>query len=155
MAVENRKSPRGLVMFSALSVMILISLWNAKSPAQSENETCPCFGYEQVEAIFLSGEGLSAEERIRDCRAEDYKVEFTAEAVVWDQNYDLLAQATVNWYDFDPGGCEYINNMSGLAVESSIRWPHPAPEGTARACFDIISSVIAKKDTDGNCTTYP
>ncbi len=127
----------------------------SQAQSQSVTETCPCFSYEEVESIFLGGMDLSEEERISDCSAEDYKVECSAEVIIWDQNYELIAKARVDWFDFDPGGCEYINTTFDPGVERNVRWPHPAPEATARACFNIISSVIAKSDRSGKCSTFP
>jgi hypothetical protein len=89
------------------------------------------------------------------CRAEDYSVECNAEVIVWDQDFELIVKARVEWFDFDPSRCDYIDNTGNPSVERNIRWPHPAPEATARACFNIISSVIAKSDTTGRCNTYP
>ena len=132
--------------------MVLISL---ETQAQDEDKTCPCFSYEEAESIFLAGEQLATEGGVVSCSAEDYDVEMSAEVVVWDQDYTTIAQASVKWYDFDPSRCEYIDSIGNAGVERNVRWPHPAPEVTARACFDIITSVIAKSDTAGNCITYP
>jgi hypothetical protein len=144
-----------LFMFPTISVVVLMGLVSMDINAQDENETCPCFSYEEVETIFLKGVGLAEDEGMTDCSTQDYSVEFNAEVVVWDMEYTLVAKARVDWFDFDPGGCEYIDTSSDPAVERNIRWPHPAPEGTARACLNIISSVIKKSDTSGKCTTYP
>ena len=135
--------------------VVLMSLISMESPAQDEIGTCPCFSYEEVESIFLKGEQLTEEEGTSDCSAQDYSVECSAEVIVWDQNYAIIAKARVDWFDFDPGGCKYIDNTPDPDVERNVRWPHPAPEATARACFNIISSVIAKSDTAGKCYTYP
>ena len=142
-------------MLLALSVIVLMGLKNMELRAQSDNQVCPCFSNEEIESIFLAGLGMTEDESIIDCKAMDYKVEFVAEEVVWDQNYDVVAQARVKWFDFDPGGCEYINNMADPAVERSARWPHPAPEATARTCFNIISNVIKTFDKDGICNIFP
>ena len=132
--------------------MVLVSMG---SPAQDENETCPCFSYEEVESIFLAGNGLAVEGGALVCSAEDYSVEISAEMVIWDQDYSTIAQAGVKWYDFDPSRCNYIDTIGNPGVERKVVWPHPAPKATARSCFDIISSVIAKSDSAGNCNTYP
>jgi hypothetical protein len=155
MVLAERKSFHKLLMFPAVSAMVLMSLINLESRAQDVNETCPCFNYEEVESIFLSGVHLTEEEGMSDCSTEDYSVECNAEIVVWDQNYTIVAQARVDWFDFDPGGCKYIDTASDPAVERNVSWPHPAPEATARACFNIITSVIAKSDTSGKCNTFP
>jgi len=142
-------------MFPAVSAAVLLNLIGVAAFAQDDSETCPCFDVEDVESIFLHGKQLSEEEGTSDCNAEDYSVELNAEIVVWDQDYAIIAQARVEWFDIDPGGCEYIDATSDPAVERSISWPSPAPEAIARACFNIISSVIAKSDTSGDCNTYP
>jgi hypothetical protein len=123
--------------------------------AQGEDESCPCFSYEEVESMFLSGEQLTAEQGVSSCEAQDYSVECNAEVVVWDQDYSVVAQARIDWYDFDPSRCDYIDTIGNPGVERSVKWPHPAPEATARACFEIIASVIAASDTSGKCNTYP
>jgi hypothetical protein len=152
MTQSTRKSLRCLLIFPAVFAMVLISM---ATHAQNEDETCPCFSYEEAESIFLAGEQLATEGGVVSCSAEDYDVEISAEVVVWDQDYATIAQVSVKWYDFDPSRCEYIDSIGNAGVERKVRWPHPAPEVTARACFDIITSVIAKSDTAGNCITYP
>lgn len=155
MALAKCKSHHRLMMFPAMSAVALMSLINMESHAQSENEVCPCFSFEEVESIFLIEADLTEEERNSDCSAEDYKVECSAQVIVWDQDYELIAQARVDWLDYDPGGCEYKDTRTDPHVERDVRWPHPAPEATARACFNIISSVIAKSDTADHCNIYP
>jgi hypothetical protein len=155
MAVAKHKSFRWLMMYTAMSAVALMGWVSMESRAQPVAETCPCFSYEEVEWIFLGAMNLSEEERISECNAKDYKVEFSAEVIVWDQNYELIAQARVDWFDFDPGGCQYLDTTNDPGVERNVRWPHPAPEATARACFNIIFSVIAKLDSSGKCGTYP
>jgi hypothetical protein len=155
MARTERKSLRKLLMIPAVSAAVLMSLISREILTQDENETCPCFSYEEVESTFLSGEKLAAEEGTSSCSAEDYHVEFSAEVIVWDQNYATIAQASVKWYDFDPSRCDYIDSTGNPGVERNFTWPHPAPEATVRACFNIISGVIAKLDTSGKCNTYP
>jgi hypothetical protein len=140
---------------AAVFAAVLMSLVSIETPAQDENETCPCFSYEEVEAILLEGQQLTAEEGVSSCHTEDYSVECNAEVVIWDQDYTLIAQARVEWFDFDSSRCEYIDTAGNPGVERSVSWPHPAPEAMARACFNIISSVIAKSDTAGKCDTYP
>ena len=136
----------------AMSAIVLISL---ESRAQTDDEVCPCFSMEELESIFQMEADLPDEERNSNCAAEDYKVECAAEVVVMDQDYEVIALARVKWLDFDPGGCEYIDTRTDPHVERKVRWPHPAPEATARACFNIISSAIAKSDKADNCSTYP
>lgn len=126
-----------------------------RARAQEEGAGCPCFNYEEVQGLFLSGRKLIASGGGSSCQASDYAVEFKGEVVVIDQNYKTLARASVQWADFDPGRCEYRDATVEPRVERSEGWPHPAPEATARACFDIISSVIAELDTEGRCRTYP
>jgi len=152
MALVNSKSHHRLIFFLAILAISLISL---ESRAQSEDVICPCFSMEEIESIFLIEADLPDEERNSSCNAEDYKVECSAEVIVMDQDYEVIAQARVDWVDFDPGGCEYTDTRAEPPVEREVRWPHPAPEATARACFNIISSVIAKSDSAGNCNTYP
>jgi len=139
----------------AVFAVVLMSLVSIEAHAQDENNSCPCFSYEEVESIFLRGEQLTAEEGVSACHTEDYSVECNAEVVVWDQDYAIIAQASVEWFDFDPSHCDYIDTVGNPGVERNVSWPHPAPEAVARACFNIISSVIAKSDTSGKCDTYP
>jgi len=142
-------------MFSVMSLVVLMSLIRMETQAEDENQSCPCFSYEEVESIFLRGLQLAKEGGEVTCLAEDYSVERNAEVIVWDQDFELIAKARVEWFDFDPSRCDYIDNTANPSVERNIRWPHPAPEATARACFNLISSVIAKSDTTGKCNTYP
>ena len=155
MVPAETETPRRLLMFPALSAVVLMSLVSMEINAQDENETCPCFSYEEVESLFLKGAGLTEDGGMTDCSAQDYSVELNAEVVIWDKEYTLIAKARVDWFDFDPGGCEFIDTSSDPAIERNVRWPHPAPETTARACYKIISSVIKKSDSSGNCSTYP
>jgi hypothetical protein len=155
MCQAERNSLLKLSFFPALCAVVLLSLASMETYAQEEIETCPCFSYEEVESMFLRGAQLTAGEGESNCQAEDYSVEFKAEVTVWNQNYDLLAQARVEWFDYDPGRCDYIDTAGNPGVERNVSWPHPAPEATARACFDIISSVITKADTSVKCITYP
>jgi hypothetical protein len=152
MAEAEHRAFRWFLVFPVVLATVLIS---RESAAQDDDETCPCFSYEEVESIFLSGEQQAAQGGMIDCTAEDYSVEINAQVIVSDQDYATIAQATVKWYDFDPSRCDYSDTTGNPGVERNVRWPHPAPEATARACFDIISSVIAKSDTSANCKTYP
>jgi len=152
MALAKHKSHYRRIIYLAMSVFALISL---ESRAQSEDEICPCFSMEEVESLFLIHAVLPEEERNTNCSAEDYKVECSAEVVVMDQDYEVIAQAGVDWLDFDHGGCRYTDTRTEPPVEREVRWPHPAPEATARACFNIISSAIANADTSFYCNTYP
>ena len=154
MALIKRILPGKLQMFRGVLIVMLMSLISPESGAQDAEETCPCFTYGEVESIFLRSMQMTEEEGTSDCGAQDYTVECSAEVVIWDPNYTMVAQARVDWYDFDPGGCEYIDTSSEPDVERNVTWPHPAPEGAARACYNIISSVIAKSDTAGRCNTY-
>lgn len=139
----------------AVFAVVLMCSISMEAHAQDENEACPCFSYEEVKAIFLMGEQLSEEEGISECRTEDYSVECNAEVVILDQDYTTIAQASVNWFDFDPSRCNYIDTVGNPGVERSISWPHPAPEAIARACYKIISRVIKELDASGKCATYP
>ena len=155
MTQADRQLFRKQLVISNVFTVVLMSLISMETHAQDENETCPCFSYEEVESIFLSGEQLTVEQGVSSCNAEDYSVECKAEVIVWDQNYEIIAQARVNWFDFDPSRCDYIDTVGNPGVERNVKWPHPAPEATAKSCFNIISSVIAKSDTSGKCNTYP
>jgi len=138
-----------------VSALLLLSLISMEAYAQGEDESCPCFSYEEVETIFLAGAQLTAEEGETMCNSQDYSVEATAEVIVLDSNYETIAEARVLWYDFDPSRCAYIDIKGNPGVERKVSWPHPAPEAIARACFQIISRVIAKSDSSGKCNTYP
>ena len=150
-----RISLRKLSVIPAVSAVILMSLISMEINSQDESETCPCFSYEEVESIFLSGAQLTLEEGEISCQAQDYSVESNAEVTVWDQDFTTVAQARTEWFDFDPSGCDYIDSTNNPGVERNIKWPHPAPKPTAKACFDIISNVIAKLDSSGKCQVYP
>ena len=139
---------------AVFTVLLLISI-SMVTLAQDENETCPCFNYEEVESIFLSGEPATEAGGMAACHTEDYSVESNAEVVVWDQDFNVIAHARVDWFDFDPGHCEFIDTAADPDVERRVSWPHPAPKQVARACFDIIASVIAKLDSSYLCETYP
>ncbi len=142
---------QGLAVFAAA----LMSLVSIEAYAQVESEACPCFSQEEVESIFDRGEKLAEDEGLSACNTEDFTVECNAEVVVWDQDFAVIARASVNWFDFDPSNCEYIDTATDPDEERYISWPHPAPETVARACFNIIASVITKLDTSGKCETYP
>ena len=147
------KSPlqQGLAVFAAA----LMSLISIEAYAQDDTEVCPCFSLEEVESIFDRGEKLAEDEGLSACHTEDFTVECNAEVVVWDQDFAVIAKASVNWFDFDPSNCEYVDTATDPDEERYISWPHPAPETVARACFNIIASVITKLDTSGKCETYP
>lgn len=152
--VDCKPLCRPLLLLS-LCGFILASSVSLVARAQDEDTACPCFSYEEVEGVFLSAEKLIASGGGGNCQVSDYGVEFRGEVVVNDENYRSVARASVNWADFDPGRCEYRNAGVDPAVERRAEWPHPAPEATARACLDIISSVIEKQDSSGRCRTYP
>ena len=143
------------LLFPTVLAVVLMGLVNMETRAQDDSEICPCFSFEEVEAIFLSGDQQTAEGGSSDCSAEDYSVECKAEVVIWNQNFDVIAQAHVAWSDFDSSLCGYLDTEANPGVERNVNWPHPAPEAMARACFNIISRVIAKSDTSGKCITYP
>ncbi len=145
----------GRVLRLALLCLVLMGSSVLTVHAQDAEAACPCFSYEEIESIFVRGEQLAADEGVSSCQAEDYSVECSAEMTLWDQNYEVIAQASVRWYDFDPGQCEYVDTIGNPGVERKIKWPHPAPESIARACFDIIAQVIAASDSSGKCMIYP
>lgn len=149
----GRKSP--IQLGPAVFAVVLMSFISMETPAQDENEACPCFSYEEVESIFLRGAQLPEEEGVSACHTEDFSVECNAEVIIWDQDYALVAQARVDWFDFDPSRCEYIDIAGNPGVERNVNWPHPAPEATARACYNIIARVIAKLDSSSRCEIYP
>ena len=120
-----------------------------------EGSVCPCFSYEEVEGVFLSGDKLLASGGGGNCQASDYSVEFKGEVVVIDKDYNMVARASVNWADYDPGRCEYRDTREDPVVERTETWPYPAPEALARACLEIISNVIDNQDSSHRCSTYP
>jgi len=155
MAQAKRITHYRLMMYQAMSAVALVSLIYMTAGAQPENETCPCFSNEDVASIFLIEAAIPEEQRNSECSAEDFKVELAAELSVLNQDYEVIAKASVKWLDFDPGGCEYIDTTVDPHIEREVRWPHPAPESTARACLSIIASAIAKSDTFSYCNVYP
>ncbi len=132
---------------------VVLGLFSIGTYAQEDNEPCPCFSFEEVESIFLKAGQMAAGDGESICKAEDFSVELKGEMTIWDQNYAVVAQARVEWMDFDPGTCAYIDTPGNPGVERNVRWPHPAPEATARLCYGIIASVIEKSDTAGKCIT--
>lgn len=154
-ATEEPRSNSGLATLVGAIGLVVAACVGPLAWAQESAEPCPCFSYEEVEGVFRSGQKLIASGGGGSCQASDYAVEFKGEVVVTDQNFKTVARASVAWADFDPGRCEYRDASVEPEVERSIHWPHPAPEVAARACLDIISSVIKNLDTTGNCRTYP
>jgi len=152
MAQTKRHLLRKPFMLFAVPAMILFGV---EVNAQDANSACPCFNYEEVESIFQRGAQQTAEGGMTYCSAEDYSVENKAEVSVWDQNNEMVAQAVEEWFNYDPGGCNYVDKAGNPGVERNVKWPNPTPEAVAKACFEIISSVIAKSDVSGKCTTYP
>lgn len=150
-----RKPLRRPPLFLILSGLILSGAISPAAQAQDETAVCPCFNFEEVEGVFLSGDKLLASGGGGSCQVNDYSVEFIGEVVVIDKDYKTLARASVKWADFDPGQCDYRNATAEPVIERTEYWPHPAPEATARACLEVISSVIAKLDTTGRCRKYP
>jgi len=138
----------GVVLFAVLSSLAVTGI-----SAQEPQETCPCFSTAEVESLIQRINQMTWEDGETMCKAEDFSVELSAELTIWDTSYSLLAQASVKWFDFDPGACNYIDKPENPGVERSESWPHPAPEATARLCYDIITSVIAKLNTAGKCIT--
>lgn len=138
---------------SVVAAAVLIGIFCLQAPAQEA--TCPCFSLEEVESIYAFGIEQATAGGAMDCQSSDYNVECNAEIIVWDQNYKTLAQARVEWFDFDPGRCVFIDARGETAIERSERWPHPAPEDIARACFDIITGILARGDPSAMCMIYP
>lgn len=138
-----------------IAAVLLVGSIAMDAHAQDGNESCPCFSYEEVESIFVNEGQLIAEAGESYCTIEDYSVEIKAEMSVRDQNYDLIAQARVAWFDYDPSSCTYIDTTVDPPTERKVRWPNPAPEAAARACFDILSSAVEKLDAAGRCNRYP
>jgi hypothetical protein len=154
MAVTIRRLPRGLEFGALASAIVLAFLINSELLAQTGAETCPCFNLQEVEAIFAINAAIPEDQQNYVCMAEDYKVEFTAEIKVLNSDWDPIALAQVRWFDFDPGGCEYINTTLDPPVNRKVVWPHPAPEPVARACLEVISEAIEKAGTVVICNTY-
>jgi hypothetical protein len=138
-----------------IPAVLLVGLANLNVSVGDEGEPCPCFSRAEVESIFLSQQQVIAEGRNSNCAVEDYSVELKGEVTVRGDDYNIIAQAQVTWFDYDPGSCTYVDTVGNPGVERKVRWPHPAPEAAARACFDIISSVVAASDTTGSCSRYP
>jgi hypothetical protein len=138
-----------------IPAVLLVGLGNVNVSAGDEQGPCPCFSQEEVASIFQSQQQLIAKASESYCAAEDYSVELKAEVTVQDPDYNSIAQVRVAWFDFDPGSCAYTDTVGNPGVERKVRWPHPAPEATARACFEIISRAIEKFDTTGSCRRYP
>lgn len=138
----------GVVLFALVQCLAITGI-----SAQEQSETCPCFSSEEVDSIFQRVEQIAVGEGEIMCKAQDYSVELTGEITILDKNYAVSAQARVEWMDFDPGVCAFIDTQADPPVERNTRWPHPAPEATARLCYDIIASVIKKSDTSGKCMT--
>jgi hypothetical protein len=139
----------------SIPLVLLVGLAIPYVSAGDEGEPCPCFSLAEVESIFLSQQQVIAEGRNTICAVEDYSVELKGEITVEGDDFNTIAQARVTWFDYDPGGCTYVDTVGNPGAERNVRWPHPAPEATARACFDIISSVVAKSDTAGSCSRFP
>ncbi len=139
--------------FGAILFTLVLCLPAPGIFAQEQSETCPCFSNEEVDSIFQRVEQIAVGEGEIMCKAQDYSVELSAELTILDKNYAVSAQARVEWMDYDPGVCAYIDTLPDPDVERNTRWPHPAPEATARLCYDIIRSVIEKSDTSGKCIT--
>ena len=154
--VRNERKPlRWPSLLLALSGLFLTASISLVAWAQDEGAACPCFSYEEVEGVFLTGDKLLASGGGGNCQVNDYSVEFIGEVVVIDENYQTLARASVRWADFDPGRCDYQDTTVDPPVERSENWPYPAPEVPARACLKIISTAIETLDSSGRCSTYP
>ncbi len=138
-----------------LAGLAAVGLLSSELAAQDDGQACPCFDTQEVEALFLNAERLSDGQGSINCHAKDYSVELSAQVMVMDANYRTVAQASLKWADYDPGRCRFLDASVDPKVDRQERWPHPAPEELARACFNIISKVIAELDEEGNCTIYP
>lgn len=142
-------------MVPALTAAFLLNLAITAAHAQDEAAECPCFNAEEVAAVFQTGEKVITEAGMFECGAEDYSVEFSAEVVAWDQDFEVVAQAKVKWLDIDPSECVYIDAAAEPAIERDVSTPAPAPEAASRACLDIIKSAIAEFDAYGDCFVLP
>jgi hypothetical protein len=131
----------------------LLALASITSRAQDDNVACPCFNEEEVQASFDRAESLSVEEGSSLCKAEDYSVELNAEITIFDNDFLVSGQARVEWFDYDPGSCTYVDATGDPVLERHTKWPHPAPESIARACYNIVATVISQSDTTGRCIT--
>jgi len=145
-----RQSIRGL-----LTTAVLVGGFTADAHPQDGDATCPCFSYEEVASIFAKEGQLIEQEGESYCTVEDYSVELKAEVTARNKNYDVITQARVAWFDYDPSSCSYIDATVSPGIERKVKWPNPAPQATARACFDIIARVVEKSDTAGRCNRYP
>ena len=149
--MQYRAAGRSICLWPMVVVCLLVlSLASFATQAQDE---CPCFSHEEIKSMVLRMQQITFEEGEFNCKAEDYSVELSAEATIWDTNFSVVSQARVEWYDFDPGLCVFIDNSADPAIERNETWPHPAPEAVARLCYTIFSSVIAESDTSGKCMT--
>jgi len=144
-----------LLKFAVISCLVLSGLITSEIQAQDEDEQCPCFNLDEVKEVFRIGEQVINEAGMFECGAEDYSVEFSAEVVAWDQDFEVVAQAKVKWLDIDPSQCIYIDTTAEPGIERDVSSPAPAPEAASRACFEIISSAIAELDAFGDCFVYP
>ena len=151
---ENKSQPI-LLMFTAISCLFLSGLLSSEIQAQDESEQCPCFNDEEVKAVFRIGEQIITEMGMFECGAEDYSVEFSAEVVAWDQDFEVVAQAKVKWMDIDPSQCIYIDTTAEPGLKRDVSSPAPAPEAASRACLKIIKAAIAELDEFGDCFVYP
>ena len=148
---QCRAAGRSICLWPTV-VVCLLALSLASFTTQAQDE-CPCFSREEVQSIVLRMQQITFEEGEFSCKAQDYSVELSAEATIWDTNFSVIAQARVEWFDFDPGLCAFIDNSADPAIERNETWPHPAPAATAKACYTIFTSVIAESDTSGKCMT--
>ena len=151
----EHKSHRSLLLFAAISSLVLSGVFTSELQAQDEGEQCPCFNSDEVKAVFRIGEQVITEMGMFECGAEDYSVEFSAEVVAWDQDFEVVAQAQVKWMDVDPSQCMYIDTTTEPGLKRDVSSPAPAPEAASRACFKIIRSAIAELDAFGDCFVYP
>ena len=128
----------------------------AGSPVSAQDGgSCACFDYQEVEALFLNAPRLGDGKGSLSCHAKDYSVELSGEVTVMDENFRTVRQVSIKWNDYDPARCRFLDASVEPKVDRQERWPHPAPEDLARACFKLISDVIAELDTDGMCAIYP
>ena len=137
--------------------LVALLLVVACTQAFGQPPECPCFSPEEVESIFVRGDLLSNESGGLDCTASDYSVEYNAEVTVWDKLYTLIAQAIIEWYDYDRSQCQFVDNEADPPVERAVTWDQPAEDNAeiANACFKIIAGVITKLDSSGKCSTFP
>jgi hypothetical protein len=136
-----------------LAILAITAMISVGLPAQDAE--CPCFSLPEVVSLLQQAEALAGEGGTIRCLTQDYSVELKGEFTINDSNYSTIAQVRVEWLDYDPCSCRFLDQTVDPPVDRQARWPHPAPEDLARACFGIIGSAIKQADTSGRCSTHP